>query len=96
MAKVAEYLALGVSVVCVLDPEDPDQAHLLLPDQPTRDDLGPDDDLTFPECLPGFRVLLRRSLTPLRVILAGSDVEPDGPHQGQGVALTDHARNASV
>ena len=55
--KVAEYLNLGVPVVCVLDPE-PQTARLYYPDQPDRT-LGPDDELTFPECLPEFRVLVR-------------------------------------
>jgi Uma2 family endonuclease len=56
-AKVAEYLDLGVLVVCVLDP-DTQCAHLYYSDQPART-LGPDDELTFPECLPDFRVLVR-------------------------------------
>jgi Uma2 family endonuclease len=57
-AKVDEYLKIGVLVVCVLDPE-PRAAHLYYPDQPSRT-LGPDDELTFPECLPGFGVPVRR------------------------------------
>ena len=57
LAKVAEYLEAGVLVVCVLDPESR-AAHLYYPDQPNRT-LGPDDELTFPECLPGFRVVVR-------------------------------------
>lgn len=52
--KVAEYLALGVLVVCVLDPE-PRSAHLYYPDQPNRT-LGPEDELSVPECLGDFRV----------------------------------------
>jgi Uma2 family endonuclease len=56
-AKVAEYLKIGVLVVCVIDPE-PQTAHLYYPDQPDRA-LGPDDELTFPECLPGFRAIVR-------------------------------------
>ncbi len=56
-AKVAEYLDLGVLVVCVLDP-DTQSAHLYYSDHPART-LGPDDELTFPECLPDFRVLVR-------------------------------------
>ena len=51
-AKVTEYLNLGSLVVCVLDPETK-TARLYRPDQPARV-LGPDDELTFPECLPGF------------------------------------------
>ena len=57
LAKVAEYLEVGVVVVCVLDP-DPQAAYLFYPDQPHRT-LGPDDELTFPECLPDFRALVR-------------------------------------
>jgi Uma2 family endonuclease len=56
-AKVAEYLNLGVLVVCVIDPE-PKSIHLYYPDQPNRT-LGPDDELTFPDCLPDFRVVVR-------------------------------------
>jgi Uma2 family endonuclease len=55
--KVAEYLNIGVPVVCVLDPET-QSARLYYPDDPDRT-LGPDDELTFPECLPDFRVLVR-------------------------------------
>ncbi len=58
LAKVAEYLHLGVPVVCVLDP-DPEAAYLYYPDRPNRT-LGPDDELTFPECLGDFRVAVRR------------------------------------
>ena len=57
-AKVAEYLNIGVLIVCVLDPE-PRTAHLYYPDQADRT-LGDDDELTFPECLPGFSVPVRR------------------------------------
>ena len=53
LAKVAEYLEIGVPIVCVLIPE-VREAHLFHPEQPPRI-LGPDDDLTFPECLHGFR-----------------------------------------
>ena len=55
--KVAEFLDLGALVVCVLDPKTR-AAHLYDPDQPART-LGPDDELTFPECLPGFQVFVR-------------------------------------
>jgi Uma2 family endonuclease len=55
--KAAEYLKLGTLAVGVLDPE-PRSARLYLADQPTRI-LGPDDQLTFPECLPGFVALVR-------------------------------------
>ena len=55
--KVAENHNLGVPVVCVIDPE-PQTARLYYPGQPDKT-LGPDDELTFPECLPDFRVLVR-------------------------------------
>jgi Uma2 family endonuclease len=52
-AKVDEYLNLGVLFVCVLDSETK-FAHLYSLNQGRT--LNPDDELTFPECLPGFRV----------------------------------------
>ena len=55
--KVSEYIKAGVLVVCVLDPE-PRTAHLYYPDQPNRT-LGPDEELTLPECLPDFHVMVR-------------------------------------
>jgi Uma2 family endonuclease len=57
-SKVADYLNAGVSAVCVLD-EEPPTAYVYTADQPVRT-LGPDDDLTFPGILPGFRVKVRR------------------------------------
>ena len=56
--KVDEYLAAGVLVVCVLDPEDR-SARLSYPGRPAVV-LGPDDELTFPECLGDFRVAVRQ------------------------------------
>lgn len=53
--KVSEYLELGVPVVCVLDP-DHRTAELFYPDDPGRRTLSADDELTFPEVLPGFSV----------------------------------------
>jgi Uma2 family endonuclease len=55
--KIAEYLAIGVSIVCVIDP-DLQTAWLYYPDQPDRI-VGPDGELTFPECLPDFSVAMR-------------------------------------
>ena len=49
-AKVSEYLAVGVSIVCVIDP-DLRTAWLYFPDQPDRI-VGPDGDLSFPGCAP--------------------------------------------
>jgi Uma2 family endonuclease len=57
-AKVTEYLEAGVLAVVVLD-DDSRTAFLFRPDQGPRI-LGPDDELTFPEILPGFSVPVRR------------------------------------
>jgi Uma2 family endonuclease len=58
LAKVAEYLNAGVLAVVVLD-DDSRTALLCLADQGPRR-LGPDDELTIPEILPGFSVPVRR------------------------------------
>jgi Uma2 family endonuclease len=55
LANVAEYLNAGVPVVCVVDPEE-ETARLFHPDEPSSPTLSADDDLTFPEVLPGFSV----------------------------------------
>ena len=57
LAKVAEYLEAGVSVVVVLD-YDRRAAHLFA-DDGTHRMLGIDDELTIPELLGEFRVLVR-------------------------------------
>jgi Uma2 family endonuclease len=57
LAKVVEYLDAGVSVVIVLD-DKRRRAQIF-----TADDnrlLGPDDELTIPELLPGFAVAVWR------------------------------------
>ncbi len=56
--KVAEYLEAGVLAVLVLD-DDSRTALLATADQPPRR-LGPDDELTITEILPGFAVPVRR------------------------------------
>jgi Uma2 family endonuclease len=58
IAKVAEYLNAGVSVVCVLDPERT-TATVYYPDHP-EEILEADDTLTLPSVLPGFSTLVRR------------------------------------
>jgi Uma2 family endonuclease len=58
LAKVQEYLAAGVGVVIVLDPE-PESAYIFRSDQPPQK-LGPDEDLTVPDLLGDFRVAVRR------------------------------------
>jgi Uma2 family endonuclease len=58
LAKVVEYLEAGVLAVVVLD-DDSRTALLATADQAPRR-LGPDDELTIPEILPGFAVPVRR------------------------------------
>lgn len=57
IAKVAEYLDVGVSVVCVLDPRQ-HTAHVCRADQPIEV-FNADDELTLPEFSPAFRVQIR-------------------------------------
>ncbi len=56
LTKVDEYLQIGV--VVVLDPG-PRTAHVFRSDQAPRV-LGPDDELTFPDLLGAFRVVVRK------------------------------------
>lgn len=58
LAKVSEYLAAGVPVVCVLDPDE-ETAQLFFPDQPNRT-FTAEEELTFPDLLPGFSVRVGR------------------------------------
>ena len=58
LKKVSEYLEVGVSVVCVLDPET-ETARVYRPDDPGRI-LSANEELTFPDILPGFAVPVRR------------------------------------
>ena len=57
-AKVSEYLAVGVTVVCVVDVRD-ETVRLYFSDAPEIV-LTSDDELTFPNQLPGFSVLVQR------------------------------------
>jgi Uma2 family endonuclease len=57
LAKVVEFLDAGVSVVVVLD-DKRQQAQVFTPDDVRL--LGPDDELTIPDILPGFAVAVRR------------------------------------
>jgi Uma2 family endonuclease len=57
LAKVAEYLDAGVSVVVVLDDEE-SQAHVITAER--NQILDADEELTFPEILPGFSCAVRR------------------------------------
>lgn len=58
LAKVVEYLEAGALAVLVLD-DDSRTAFLATADQPPQC-LGPDEELTIPEILPGFAVPVRR------------------------------------
>ncbi len=55
--KVAEYLAAGVLIVCVLDPQDR-SAWVHSGDRPPVL-LGPDAELVFPGWLGDFRIIVR-------------------------------------
>jgi len=57
--KVSEYLDAGVLKVVVLDPGTR-KAHVFSPEQEEPVVLGPEDDLTFPGLLEGFRVPVHR------------------------------------
>jgi Uma2 family endonuclease len=57
-AKVAEYLDVGVPVVCVVNPSD-ETVRLFFADEPEVI-LTAADELTFPNQLPGFAVLVQR------------------------------------
>ena len=54
LAKVAEYLAAGVSEVCVLDPE-LETAQLYTQDKPLRT-FTADQEMTFPDSLAGLSI----------------------------------------
>ncbi len=57
LKKVAEYLEAGVTIVCVLDPKT-ESAFIYSAD--SEQILRTDDELTFPDILPGFAVPVRR------------------------------------
>jgi len=57
-AKVAEYLDVGVPVVCVVDPRN-ETVRLYFPEEPEVT-LTAADDLEFPNQLPGFSVLVQQ------------------------------------
>jgi Uma2 family endonuclease len=57
LAKVAEYVKVGVEVVCVLDPDE-DKAYLHTSDRPVQI-LGAEDAFQLPDLLPGFAVRVK-------------------------------------
>jgi Uma2 family endonuclease len=57
LTKALDFLGFGVKTVCILD-ADSSSAHLFYTDSDPRI-LGRDYELTFPECLPGFRIPVR-------------------------------------
>ena len=57
LGKVVEYLNAGVSIVCVLDPE---RRTATIYDPNKQVTLQADEELTFPEVLPGFAVKVGR------------------------------------
>jgi Uma2 family endonuclease len=54
LKKVAEYLEMGVPVVCVVD-SPAETVHLYFAEQPEVT-LSAEEELTFPQQLPGFRI----------------------------------------
>lgn len=58
LAKVAEYLAAGVSVVCVLD-QMGERCHVYRNEEEIQLFL-PNQELTIPDVLPGFQVVVQR------------------------------------
>jgi Uma2 family endonuclease len=54
ITKVGEYLRAGVTVVCVLDQQTESAYLYYQEDHPQR--LTADQDLTFPDILPGFQI----------------------------------------
>jgi Uma2 family endonuclease len=58
LAKIGEYLEAGVSLVCVLD-EMTQTARVYRGDEPEQV-FSADEELTFPEVLPEFRVTVAR------------------------------------
>lgn len=58
LAKVGEYLEAGVTVVCVLD-QVPERCHVHRNEEELQV-LLPEQELTLPDVLPGFRVLVHR------------------------------------
>ncbi len=58
LEKVTEYLKAGITVVCVIDPKSL-SVHIHRDDEMPRMLQG-DDEVSFPDILPGFRVPAKR------------------------------------
>ncbi len=58
LQKVAEYLTAGTQFVCVIDPET-ETVQLHFADKPPQT-LSGNDELSFPDLLPGFRLSIER------------------------------------
>lgn len=58
LAKVSEYLDIGVAVVCVLDPRS--EAVQVYRGEELPHTLEGDDELTLPDVLPGFATPVKR------------------------------------
>ena len=58
LQKVAEYLTAGTEVVCVIDPES-ETVQLHFADKPTET-LSGNDELSFPNLLPSFKISIAR------------------------------------
>ncbi len=58
LSNASEYLSAGVLTVAVADPQT-QRVHLFSADRETTV-LNPDDELTFPDILPGFAVLVKK------------------------------------
>lgn len=56
-AKATEYIEGGVTVVCIVDPQ---QLRIMVYRQDSTQELGIDDVLTLPDVLPGFSAPVRK------------------------------------
>jgi len=58
LVKIAEYLSIGVSIVCIVEPRT-SKIYLYRSEEPLEV-LGSDDVWTVPEVLPGFSIPVRQ------------------------------------
>lgn len=59
--RMLEYLRAGVRVVCIIDP-DTETLSIYRPDE-IQQILTADDEITLPDILPGFRVVVGKLFT---------------------------------